>query len=230
MEESAETGVQTDVADPGVGQDQTEQNTQADDKDYNWQQLRYEVQAARHEKELERKQREMLEQRLAEMQKASQPQEPEHDPEDFATYADLKKIQSFDPNKMSEWLEQELQKRKAQEQAEQAPKLMQQKYSDFNAVVNPETIEKLRVTHPDVFNNVVSVGNEMYKLELAYKEIKQHLFKKSDQPVPPPNKAPIQTATSQVGSSPLANAHNHDWKRYGLSPEMQKQLWSEMNK
>ena len=108
-------------------------------------------------------------------------------------------------------------------------------YSDFDRVVSKENIEALKEKYPEVALSLAA-NNDIYsKAVSAYTMIKNLGIVKDDNSIDTKalvhkNMAkpkPSASISPQKGDSPLSNAYTFE---NGLTPELKKQLWKEMNK
>ena len=106
-------------------------------------------------------------------------------------------------------------------------------YSDFDKVVNEETIKRLTQEEPEIADTISSTQNLYSKAVSAYKMIKKLGIYVEDNYAPDRNvvqrnslrpKASASVSPQQ-GDSPLTRANEF---ANGLTPELKKQLWREM--
>jgi len=106
-------------------------------------------------------------------------------------------------------------------------------YSDFDKVVNEETIKRLTKEEPEIADTISSTQNLYSKAVSAYKMIKKLGIYVEDNYAPDRdvvqrNSLRPKTSASvspQQGDSPLTRANEF---ASGLTPELKKQLWREM--
>jgi len=107
------------------------------------------------------------------------------------------------------------------------------KYADFDKVVSPENIKKLRETEPELAEALASTPDLYSKAISAYKMIKklgiyiEDNYKQERELAHLNNLKPKSSASisPQRGDSPLTKANMF---ANGLTPELKKQLWQEM--
>lgn len=106
-------------------------------------------------------------------------------------------------------------------------------YPDFDRVVNAETIAMLRDADPEIADSIAANPNLFSKASAAYKTIKRYGFagedvynKQKEKVSNNINKPrPVTSISPQEGESPLSRANAF---AEGLTPELAKQLWKEM--
>lgn len=118
-----------------------------------------------------------------------------------------------------------------QEKLASIPDRLRSKFSDFESVVSPENIEKLKESEPELYSSIVS-GKDLYgKGVAAYKTLKA-LGIYQDQSFNDQKKAVQQNASRPLstqavkGQGALAEANIF---AKGLTPELRKQLQQEMS-
>jgi len=131
-------------------------------------------------------------------------------------------------------LRQESEVNKQQSQVTQTEVRLKSQYSDFDKVVSADNIAALRESYPELAASI-NANNDLYsKAVSAYTMIKKLGIHQEQ--VYAPEKAriaqnaakpkPSATIAPQKSDSPLSQANAF---ANGLTPELQKQLWSEMN-
>jgi len=105
-------------------------------------------------------------------------------------------------------------------------------YSDFEQVVNNDTIAKLREVDPETAETIATSQASLYaRGAAAYKRIKELNLddryakdrQKAQENVNKPR--PMNSVSPQTGDGPLSMANAF---ASGLTPELKKQLWAEM--
>lgn len=105
-------------------------------------------------------------------------------------------------------------------------------YSDFDQVVNNDTIAKLREVDPETAETIATSQASLYaRGAAAYKRIKELNLddryakdrQKAQENVNKPR--PMNSVAPQTGDGPLSMANAF---ANGLTPELKKQLWAEM--
>lgn len=107
-------------------------------------------------------------------------------------------------------------------------------YADFDKVVNEATISRLREEEPEIADAIASTSNMYSKAVSAYKMIKKlgiyvEDTYQQDKAIVRQNSLKPKTSASvspQQGDTPLTKANSF---ADGLTPELKKQLWREMN-
>lgn len=157
-------------------------------------------------------------------QQQQQPQAPEVDPGDD----DL--IEGKHYKKLARELKQ------VQQQAYESAieSRIRSTFPDYDSVVNMQTIKALKESEPELAASLYANPNFLEKAVGTYKAIQRlNLTPENtydvDKAIAQKNAAKPRTVTSispQQGESPLARANAF---ANGLTPELQKQLWKEMN-
>lgn len=191
------------------------------DVEYNWAESRRKMQ------ELERQNREMQEQiTKLNTPKAEKAEEDELDKladDDIVTKAQAKKMAV----KMAREIAQEVIQQRENSTVDER---LQNKYPDFGEVVTRENVELLKQTEPELAMSLAHItdpftqGVAAYKLmkkagigeEMKAPKEKQKAVTNSQKPVS------VNAATKQ---SAIGNAHIFE---NGLTPDLKKQLWAEM--
>lgn len=189
------------------------------DAEYNW------AEARRKMQELESKNREMQEQ----LHKIVQPQKPQEDELDKLADDDI--ITKAHARKMAERMARDIAKEVLRERENSTvDERLKLKYPDFADVVTPENIEFLKQNEPELAEslslnpNPYAVGVAAYKLikKLSPEEgamvsrEKEKAIKNAAKPV---------SVNSVTKASAIGSAHIFE---NGLTPELKKQLWKEM--
>ena len=108
------------------------------------------------------------------------------------------------------------------------------RFPDYDAVVNSDSVRTLTEDDPELANTLLTSTDEYNRSVLAYKEIKKRGIvpdtsfdgdkKRAQENAVKPK--PLVSVSPQQGDSPLSHANAF---ANGLTPELQKQLWKEMN-
>jgi hypothetical protein len=172
--------------------------------------------------------------RLLQMQqhKPQVQEQPEPDIDlDDDSYVAAKHLKAY--SQKIKKLEQQVQMQQQQNHAETARLRLKSKYSDFDSVVNPDTIEMLKVLQPEVARTLdqssdlyasgvtayMMIKNMNLQPQDMYKDDISRIQKNANKPKPSVSISP------QKGESPLtaANAFSN-----GLTEELKTQLLKEM--
>lgn len=216
--------------------DQEEEKTQETEQDRNWRAMREKVEQLQRESEKERTKREEYEQLLYQnlVQGNKQEQEPEIDefadiqPDDWMTKEQSQKLaEKLAEKKAQEIVNKALEDERKRRADEELPNRLTQQYSDFNAVVTDENVKQLKELEPEVAQALGLIGDKYAQAVAAYKYIKKFVpgaEKVSEY------KTKVKENSSKPGtlnsqSSAISKAHNFE---RGLTPELKKQLYKEM--
>ena len=198
-----------------------------DDRETNMRKLREE------KERIEREHQEAL-RRLAEYENKKQPVEEENldidlNDDDLFEGRHYKKIK-----KQLQRQQEELKKYQEQVKTTKTETKLRSQFSDFDTVLTPENIKRLRETEPEIADTIAS-NNDIYtKAVSAYKMIKklgiyvedeydkERLVAQRNSLKP----KPLVSVSPQQGDSPLARANAF---ADGLTQERKDQLWKEMN-
>jgi len=174
QDEAQIDSVKEEVATPEASQQEAKaQEAQVDDRqDRNWREMR------RQNDELRRKtkmQEEMLSQ-LMTMQQQQQPQAKHEEiqigDEDFIQGAQLKKMREKDKEDFKRAAREEAERLIRERDQSQFMDKLKRQFSDFDDVVNPETLSLLEETDPDLAQTIADL-KDPYKIGLqSYKYIK----------------------------------------------------------
>lgn len=204
---------------PPVEQEVTPEPKRAD-QEYNFRELRKSRDALQEEV---RELRSMFEQ-----SKNPQPQE-----DDLAKLADddivtAKQAKSLAAKMAREVAGQVLREREA-ETVEDRVKI---KFPDFDSICSKENIEVFKQNEPELAMSLSALAHDPYNQAVAaYKLLKKHGLGVSEEVVKNKQKAqensrkPVSVQTVTKQSSAIGNAHQFE---NGLTPELRKQLWKEM--
>lgn len=110
---------------------------------------------------------------------------------------------------------------------------LKSKYNDFDQVVTKGNIEQLRETYPEIADSIAA-NKDMYSAgSAAYTMIKKlgiyqedHYMEEKEKAKSNSQKPRPASSVGQQGESALSQANAF---ANGLTPELKKQLWSEMN-
>lgn len=217
-EEIAQQETPPDVVQPheSEGQESSSHQSQESDKDRNFRELR------ESKRQVESELRELREQmdRIARSQ-APAPQEeeePELSDDDLVEGKHLKRYIK------------RLESRLEQQAAASVPDRLKSKFSDFDQVVTPENVEKLKQAEPEMYATLVS-GKDLYtKGVSAYKALKSFGIVKTDPYIA--DKESVQKSHSRPMSAQAVKGQGalHEANAFakGLTPELRKQLYQEM--
>ncbi len=196
---------------------QPEQTVQAPvrkDAEYNW------AEARRKMQELERRSQEQQEiiNRLSKGSKSEDDDLANLSNDDILTVAQVKKIN----DQRDRQAQIELQRQKEE--------ILKLRYPDIDQVLSPENIAYFEQTEPELAETLCNMSGDPLKMkQAAYKLIKKTI--KQDTPLSLEKKKAEQNAKKPVSvqsvskQSAIGNAHMFE---NGLTPELQKQLWKEM--
>ena len=107
-------------------------------------------------------------------------------------------------------------------------------YPDFDKVVSESNVESLARDYPEIMETIRASGGDLYnKGAAAYKIIRNMGIYQEDKYVQAKDRIqnntyrprPSNSVSPQQGNSPLDHANAF---ANGLTPELQKQLWKEM--
>lgn len=187
------------------------------------------------EKEL-RDQREMN-QKLLQMASQAIPQqkaEPDEldsiSDEDYLTKGKQKKFVNKQMEPLQKQIE-DLQRQLQQQQQGQFMVHLKQKYSDFDEVVNPETLAQLEIQEPELANAIAD-SKDPYKIGVqSYKYIKALGISSQAPEVKRSKEVDKKLAeNSKTVQSPLAYEKRPMAEAFRMTDEMKKGLYDEMNK
>lgn len=175
--------------------------------------------------QLERENRELKEWAKGQLN----PKQPQADPEEDLGIDDDDLVEGKQYKKLYKKLDA-LEKRYEQEKAATIPDRLQTKFKDFDQVVTQENVEKLKNSEPELYASITS-GHDLYaKGVSAYKTLKALGIAKVDEFKD--QKAQVQqnhskpmSAQAIKGQGALSDANIF---AKGLTPELKKQLQSEM--
>jgi len=129
-------------------------------------------------------------------------------------------------------VKKQLEAYKMQQVANTDEERLKRTYSDFESVVNPASIAKLKELDPESADTIAMSRSSLYSRgSAAYKRIKElnlvdtHAGDRANAEANVAKPRPSNSVSPQTGDSPLsmANAFSN-----GLTPDLKKQLWKEM--
>lgn len=233
--DQAQAGDQQEVASPSQSDEQHNesagqqevQHTKRKDADYNW------AEARRHRQDLEQRLYER-DAEIARLRQQSQPQDEDplaklsHD--DIITRAQAEQIADRRAEQRAKKIVEEYIQKQEVDSVEER---INSKYPDFNAVVTDDAIATLKQQHPEIAESLHALRNNPYKQAKAiYDAVKglvpqkpqsvQHMLDKKRATENAVKPMSVQAAPKQ---SVLGNAQLFE---NGLTPELQKQLYKEM--
>lgn len=191
------------------------------DQEYNWRETRRKLEA------MESQNRELKDK----IDRMSGPQKNEDD--DLAKLADddivtAKQARSL-AAKMARQVADEVVR---QREVSTLDERLKTKFPDFDSIVTRENIETLKQNEPELAMSLNAISHDPYaQATAAYKILKKHGFGVSEDVVK--NKAraeanskkPVSVQTVTKQSSAIGNAYQFE---NGLTPELKKQLWKDM--
>jgi hypothetical protein len=207
-----------------------EPKTQSD-KDYNWAAIREANERYKREAEYERKMREQYEAEIERYRKAQEPQEPDEldslSDDDWMTFSQYKKASE---RLIQERVNKALQEAEMQRSERELPQRLKTTFPDFDTVVTEQNVQQLIALEPELAQAVEKIGDKYAQAVAAYKYIKAFIpqatadtTKANDKIAK--NLGQPKAMGAATASSPLATAASFD---KGLTPEMKKQLYAEM--
>jgi len=159
----------------------------------------------------------------------------EETPKQDLEYGDEDFVEGRHLKKEMESIKKQLHAYKQQQVSSADETRLKSVYADFEKVVNPETIQRLKELDPETAETIATSNASLYaRGAAAYKRIKEigayvEDNHKQDREKAQANIAkprPLNSVSPQQGDSPLAMANAF---ANGLTPELKKQLWKEMN-
>jgi len=111
---------------------------------------------------------------------------------------------------------------------------LRRQYSDFDEIVNPDNMKLFKEKDPEMADIIARSQSSLYSRgAAAYKRIKELTYSVKDNHAQDREKAhsnmskprPMNSVSPQSGDSPLSMANAF---ANGLTPELKKQLWKEM--
>lgn len=216
--EIAQASNEQEVVQPDQSESSESQahSSQESDKDRNFRELR----ESKRQVEMElRELREQMESfRRSQMPQQQEAAEPELSDDDLVEGKHLKRY----IKRLEQRLEQQAQA--------SVPDRLRTKFSDFDQVVTPENIEKLKQAEPEMYATLIA-GNDLYtKGVSAYKALRNFGIVKGDSYVA--EKEHVQKNSSRPMSTQAIKGQGalHEANAFakGLTPDLRKQLYQEM--
>lgn len=115
-------------------------------------------------------------------------------------------------------------------EAETIPDRLKMKYNDFDQVVTPDNVERLKTSEPELYETIISGKNLYNKGVAAYKALKsmgiykEDTYKETKEQVQKNQSKPVSTQAIK-GQGALSDANLF---AKGLTPELKRQLQKEM--
>ena len=184
------------------------------------------IRELRNAKERAERERAQLAERLAHYEHKQEPVEPSYGDDDFVEGKHLKREIESIRNQLKNYESQSIQ------QTDEIK--LKSKYSDFDQVVNSETLERLKDEDPDFAEIIAtSQGSLFSRGSSTYKRIKDmgiyvednHQQEKEVAQKNASKPKSVNSISPQRGDSPLSMANAF---ANGLTPELKQQLWKEM--
>lgn len=218
VSEVSEAQSEQEVVQPNEseGQEAQAHPSQGSDKDQNFRELR------ESKRQVEAENRELREQ----MERFARPQAPAQVAEEEPELSDDDLVEGKHLKRYIQRLESRLEQR----DNAAVPDRLKAKFADFEQVVTPENVEKLKQAEPEMYATLVS-GKDIYtKGVAAYKALKSFGIVKNDPYVA--DKESVQKSHSRPMSAQAVEGHGalHEANAFakGLTPELRKQLYQEM--
>lgn len=211
MSEELETGVvETEAAAQQEGHSESPAVAQESDQDKNWRMMREQMdELKRYNQRLE-----LEAERLRTPPPIKQEEEFSVADDDLSTVGTTKKLAQKEAQKMFK----EMMAKKEVEFSEQLARL---KYSDYDAVVNNENLQRLVNTAPELAKMLMSNPDPVG----AYKLLKSTAGGAEEAQLVKENQSKPRSVQSVGQTSALSQAHAF---ARGLTPDVKKQLFSEM--
>jgi hypothetical protein len=231
VETTVATQQETDTPQTSPQVDETPEPQVETKQDRNWREMRRKT----SELEQKNKQQEEFIANLLKQQMAVQPQQPQHDELDAISDEDY-----LPKGKVKQLLKKEREdfKKDAREEAQRIineyekanfHKRLKDKYSDFDDVVTPETLEIIENEEPELANSIAQLKDPYLMGMQTYKYVKALGLS---------SKAPTQRRSKEVDKkleqnaktvqSPLAYEKRPVAQTFKMSEQMQKDLYKEM--
>jgi hypothetical protein len=218
--QATESEIQQDDSQAEVQQIQDQKRES--DQDYNWREARRKMDI------LEQKNRELQER----VNNLSSPKSSVED-DDLSKLADDDIVTA----KQARNLAQKMARQTAEEvirsrEAATLDERLSLKFPDFNQVCTKENIEIFKQNEPELAMSLAALANDPYaQATAAYKLLKKHglgtseNMSKNKQKAEENSKKPVSVQSVTKQNSAIGNAHAFE---NGLTPELRKQLWKEM--
>lgn len=214
--EAVVQATETETNVPEAPQDQVQERKKS--VEYNW------AEARRKMEILDAQNREMR-QKLDQIQQAQQPSEDDEiermGAEELMTKAQAQKLAEKTARTVADQMIR-------QRDAETSRERLMMKFPDIGDVVTPENLEQLREQEPELYRSLEYIPDPYEAGAAAYKLLKKvnnvaknNLEKKQAEK----NSQKPQSVNAVTNRSAIGNAHLFE---NGLTPELKKQLWSEM--
>lgn len=216
--EIAEATSEQEVVQPDQSESSESQAhpSQESDKDRNFRELR------ESKRQVESELRELREQ----MERIARAQNPQPKVEEEPELSDDDLVEGKHLKRYIQKLEQRLD----QQAQASIPDKLKAKFSDFDQVVTPENVEKLKQAEPEMYATLIA-GNDLYSKGVsAYKALRNFGIVKSDPYAA--DKEQVQKSHSRPMSAQAIKGQGalHEANAFakGLTPELRKQLYQEM--
>ncbi len=229
MSEEKQTVVEEAVADAQPEQDispevqpQAEEAPQDTTQDRNWREVRQLLKETNQTvEELKNRNYALEEKERSRSQPPEIEEEPDLSDDDISTVGVTKKL----IRKQSDKLDQLIQEMK-QREASSVEDRLRSKYSDYDAVVNKENLQSLFTTAPELVKMLKANHENPYEQALgAYKLMKKFGMSGEEGEKFKENQTKPRSVNSVGQTSALSQANAFS---RGLTPDLRKQLWSEM--
>ena len=210
-------GQETQTASDHEVQGQTAEQA---DAERNWKRARERMEEQERELRLAKDRQRMLEDQLA---RYAQPQPKAPEPEDHFKEEDILTV-----GQAKKLAAKEVARLLREQEDAQGEALARQEYSDYDAVVNPENLERLRREKPRIFDAIKNSSSLYGKATMAYSHLKLMMGSPDHaqaQAKIKENAAKPRSTHSVAPDRPLHHAHNFE---NGLTPDIQKSLLAEM--
>lgn len=191
------------------------QQRKRNDADYNW------AEARRKMEQLERKSREQ-EEMIARLQKQPEPEDNLAE-DDILTVSQARKLAT----KMA-------QEAIRQREAATVDERLKLKFSDYDQVVTTENIELLKQNDPELALSLQRLSDDPYSQSIAaYKLLKKSGYVVQNKAPTLEKKKALENSQKPISvnavtkQSAIGNAHAFE---NGLTPDLKKQLWADMQK
>ena len=213
VEQAVTQGIESEET---QSQAETQEAPRRKDADYNWEQARRKMQ------ELERIASEQ-QQLINKLTKDSSDDDEDLGSDDLLTVAQAKKLAEKEAKRIAEQMIK-------QREAATFEERITLKYPDYNQVVTDSNIEYLKTNEPELAMSLHALAHDPYAQAVAaYKLMKKinnpGVDMSKDKKKAESNMQKPMSVNAVSKSSPIGNAHLFE---NGLTPELKKQLWKEM--
>lgn len=203
-------------------QEQSQENAQASNEARNWAETRKIIEDQKRQIALAQERERLYQNELA---KASPKQAPEEDDTESLGKNDILTVAQAE--KIAEKKFKNLLKQAEDSRGEDR---VRQKYADYDSVVTPQNLERLKNEDPEEFESIAEQTRLYGKANMAYKTLKLRYGTvtpeaQENREKIAANAAKPRAATSMGGSGALSQAKLYE---NGLTPDLKKQLLSEM--